>query len=204
MGRAFRARGWQVTSVDIDPRALPTICCDIMELELEDVLESGNVDLIWASPPCTHYSCARTNARTPRDLEGSDALVRKVLDLADQLCCYYLLENPHSGLLKTRPVVQDLRMVVLDYCRYGTAYRKRTGIWTNSDYEPRRPLCNKDCASSDGRRHTRRAQRAGPGWHHTLAELYAIPPELCDEIAEWAERLRGSRLRLSDSDKLRG
>ncbi len=190
MGRAFRARGWQVTSVDIDTASLPTICCDILELELEDVLEFGPVDLIWASPPCTQYSCARTNARTPRDLDGSDALVRKVLDLADQLFCYYLLENPHSGLLKTRPVVRDLRLCVLDYCRYGTAYRKRTGIWTNSNYEPRRPLCEKDCASSDGKRHLRRAQRAGPGWRHTLAELYAIPPALCEEIAEWAERLR--------------
>ena len=37
--------------MDIDPKSIPTICCDIMELEIEDVLESGNVDLIWASPP---------------------------------------------------------------------------------------------------------------------------------------------------------
>ncbi len=62
MGRAFRARGWQVTSVDIDPRALPTICCDIMELELGDVLESGEVDLIWASPPL-HPLQLRTDER---------------------------------------------------------------------------------------------------------------------------------------------
>ena len=118
---------------------------------------------------------------------GSDLLVAKVLDLADSLCCYLLLENPHSGLLKTRDVVQGLRMAVLDYCRYGTAYRKRTSIWTNSSYEPLRPLCFKDCASSDGKKHTRRAQRAGPGWHHSLEELYAIPPELCEEIAAWAD-----------------
>jgi hypothetical protein len=186
MGRAFRAKGWQVTSVDLLAKFNPTICCDVLDLELEDVLEHGNVDLIWASPPCTHYSCARTKAKTPRDLDGSDALVQKVLDLADSLCCYFLIENPHSGLLKTRPVVQGLHMEVLDYCRYGTAYRKRTSIWTNSSYEPLRLLCCKDCASSDGKKHTRRAQRAGPGWHHTLEELYAIPPELCEEIAEWA------------------
>ncbi len=136
MGRAFRARGWQVTSVDIDAKALPTICCDMLELEVEHVLEYGNVDLIWASPPCTHYSCARTKARTPRDLEGSDALVRKVLDLADQLCCYYLLENPHSGLLNTRPVVQGLRIVVLAYCRSGTAFRQRTSLCTNTELSP--------------------------------------------------------------------
>ena len=100
MGRAFRARGWQVTSVDIDAAAFPTICCDILELEAQDVLENGNVDLIWASPPCTHYSCARTNARTPRDLDGSDALARKVLDLADQLFCYYLLETRIAVFLR--------------------------------------------------------------------------------------------------------
>ncbi len=78
MGRAFRARGWQVTSVDIDAAAFPTICCDILELEIEDVLDFGPVDLILASPPCTHYSFSRTNARPPRDLHGSDPLVRQV------------------------------------------------------------------------------------------------------------------------------
>ena len=97
------------------------------------------------------------------------------------------MENPQSGLLKARAVVAGLQMEVLDYCRYGAAYRKRTSIWTNSTYRPQRPLCNKDCASSDGRKHTRKAQRAGPGYHHTLEELYAMPPELCDEIAEWAD-----------------
>jgi hypothetical protein len=187
MGRAFREQGWRVTSVDLEAKFNPTFCCDVLEFEPWRVLEFGNVDLIWASPPCTHYSCARTRAKTPRDLEGSDELVSKVLDLADRLCCYYLIENPHSGLLKTRPVVQGLPMRVLDYCRYGTQYRKRTSIWTNSTYEPLRPPCFKDCAASDGKKHTRRAQRAGPGWHHSLEELYAIPPELCEEIAAWAD-----------------
>ena len=185
IGRAFRERGWQVTSVDLEEKFNPTICCDVLELESGRVF--GNVDLLWASPPCTHYSCARTRAKTPRDLDGSDLLVRKVLDLADELNCYYLMENPHSGLLKTRAVVQGIQMEVLDYCRYGAAYRKRTAFWTNSSYTPARPLCNKDCASSDGKKHTRKAQRSGPGYHHSLEELYAIPPALCDEIAEWAD-----------------
>ncbi len=182
IGYAFRKRGWQVTSVDIDAKSLPTICLDVMDLTVEDLLEYGNVDLIWSSP-CTHYSCSRTT-ETPRDLE-SDALVSKVLDLADQLCCYYLLENPHSGLLKTRPAMHGINNVVLDYCRYG-AHRKRTTIiWTNTDYIPLRPLCNKDCASSDGRRHAR-ARRIGRGYSPTVY----IPAELCDEIAVWADKLK--------------
>ncbi len=94
IGNSFRMRGWQVTSVDIDERALPTICCDIMELDAGEIQEYfGPVDLIWASPPYTHHSCP---------LE-SDALVSKVLDLADQLCCYYLLENPTQRPSKDSP-----------------------------------------------------------------------------------------------------
>jgi hypothetical protein len=187
VGRAFRERGWQVTSVDIDMKFQPTICCDVLELEADTVLEHGNVDLLWASPPCTQYSCARTTARTPRDLVGADAIVRKVLDLADSLFCYYLIENPHSGLLKTRDVMLGIPMQVLDYCRYGAPYRKRTSIWTNTDFVPARPLCEKDCLVSDGKKHTRRAQRSGPGYRNTLEELYHIPPELCNEIAAWAD-----------------
>ena len=85
-GRVFEAAGWRVTSVDCEPRLGPTICCDV--LRLEPGMVQGNVDLIWASPPCTHYSIARTTAKTPRDLEGSDRLVQKVLDLADHFFCY--------------------------------------------------------------------------------------------------------------------
>ena len=180
IGNSFRMRGWQVTSVDIDAKSLPTICLDVMDLTAEDLLEYGNVDLIWSSP-CTHYSCSRTT-ETPRDLE-SDALVSKVLDLADQLCCYYLLENPHSGPLKTRPIMHGINNVVLDYCVYGA--RERTAIiWTNTDYIPR-PRCNKDCASSEGGRHAR-ARRSGRGYS---PKVY-IPAELCDEIAVWGDKLK--------------
>jgi hypothetical protein len=180
MGRAFRAQGWLVTSVDLRADFEPDICCDVLAFETAMLADSPNVDLIWASPPCTHYSCARTKAKTPRDLIGSDALVRKVLDLSDELFCHYMMENPHSGLLKTRPVVLGCPMRVLDYCRYGTPYRKRTAIWTNTLWNPARPLCKHDCAASDGRKHRSRAQREN--W--TLEELYAIPEALCKEIAE--------------------
>ena len=30
VGRAFRERGWEVTSLDMDPKARPTIVADIM------------------------------------------------------------------------------------------------------------------------------------------------------------------------------
>ena len=79
IGRAFRARGWEVFSVDMDEASNPTLVADVLSLQPEQL--PPIVDLIWASPPCTHYSRARTKAKTPRDLEGSDALVSKVLEL---------------------------------------------------------------------------------------------------------------------------
>ena len=81
VGTAFRARGWEVFSVDIDASAEPTLVADVLHLQPADL--PTHVDCIWASPPCARYSRARTRARTPRDLEGSDALVRKVLSLID-------------------------------------------------------------------------------------------------------------------------
>ena len=64
------------------------------------------------------YSRARTTAKTPRDLEGIDKLVQKVLDLAKHFNVPFFMENPHSGLLKTRDVVSGIPMRVIDYCQY--------------------------------------------------------------------------------------
>jgi hypothetical protein len=190
IGRAFAAQGWQVTSVDIRADFRPTILCDVMAFDVKMLEGLPPVDLLWASPPCTHYSSARTTAKTPRDLVGSDAMVQKVLDIADQLFCHYLMENPFSGLLKTRDVISQCpHMRVLDYCKYGSPYRKRTAIWTNSRWEPSRPMCKYDCEASAGRRHTSSAQRGGQlgreDRRYSLEELYAIPPALCEELARW-------------------
>ena len=81
VGRSFRARGWEVFSVDIDANAKPTLVANVLDLQWDAL--PPIVDCIWASPPCTHYSRARTKAKTPRDLEGSDAIVQKVLDILD-------------------------------------------------------------------------------------------------------------------------
>jgi site-specific DNA-cytosine methylase len=178
VGKAFRAKGWEVFSVDLDAGCNPTLAADVLHLRTEQLPNS--VDLIWASPPCTHYSCARTKAKTPRDLEGSDALVRKVLELvAHYQHVDFFMENPHSGLLKSREVVAGIPMQIVDYCKYGKPYRKRTSIWTDSGWVPQRPLCKHDCpASVGGTRHAARAQQ-GPARKEaprfSRDELYSIP-----------------------------
>ncbi len=194
VGRAFRARGWEVFSVDIDATAKPTLVANVLDLQLDAL--PVRVDCIWASPPCTHYSRARTKAKTPRDLEGSDAIVQKVLDIIDHYGYVmelggmpWFMENPHSGLLKDREVVEYIPFKVVDYCKYGKPYRKRTAIWTNTYWEPELSLCKHDCPVSSGSRHTARAQQvpsSATGVRYSRDELYSIPPALCDEIADYA------------------
>jgi len=194
MGRAFRARGWEVISIDIEPKTNCDICMDVRDLTPRQL--PAHPDLIWASPVCCHFSRARTTAKTPRDLEWADSLVRAVIELAAELRVPAFFENPESGLLKTRAIVAGIPYSVVDYCMYHDhrsthCARKRTAIWQiGAEWRPARQLCQKDCGFCTGGRHHESAQQ-GPARsgqrRHTLDELYALPPLLCEEIAEWAD-----------------
>ena len=81
VGRAFEALGWDVISLDIDPKANATYCCDIMDFDWRSI---GPVDVISSFPSCTKYSVARTKGPED-DLQSSDALVRKTLEIAEAL-----------------------------------------------------------------------------------------------------------------------
>ena len=183
IGKVFRARGWEVVSVDCDAKMQPTIVADIGTFDYK--MLGGFYDAVWCSPPCTQYSIARSHAKTPRGLEGADRLVRRCRDIISYFQpLAYFIENPHSGLLKRRDVVSDLPYVVVDYCQYGWPYRKRTIIFTNAAGQRWTRLCEHDCEASDGKRHTNWAQKAGKhrGEGFTREELYAIPPLLCEEV----------------------
>ncbi|CAE8591941.1 unnamed protein product [Polarella glacialis] len=130
VGRSFRARGWEVTPVDLDPKSGASIITDV---------GTWNFDCVWASPPCTRYSCARTRGG-PRDLEGSDRLVQRVLDIMGyhKPVCGYFIENSQAGLLKTRAVVQGLAYHDASYCEYSYLCKKGTRIWHDSfRFEPK-------------------------------------------------------------------
>ena len=193
ISRVFEQHGWSCTTLDFDRKTSPTICCNILDVTPEMILAHGRPDCIWASPLCVHYSKARTTAKTPRDLEGSDKLVQKVLDLAEFFQCPFYMENPHSGLLKSREVVRDVPMRIIDYCSYADdaflgRYRKRTSIWTNTSWYPSRPLCIPSTCHfcTNGKKHDQQAQRVNlSGPNQSLNQLYSIPSSLPEELVIW-------------------
>ena len=184
MGQPFRLAGWEVIDVDRDGRFGAEVQVDILTWDYMNAYTRGYFDVIWASPDCTQYSIARTTAKTPRDLEGADRLVAKCREIIDYFePNVWFIENPDTGLLKTRPVVAELPFVKLDYCMYGAEYRKRTRIWTNAQWTPK--LCDRSHLING--RHAMTAQRGpckhhGPGDKCTLDQLHRLPAELCREI----------------------
>ena len=185
VGEPFRRNGWEVVDVDWDSRYGAEVVADIMTWDYKAAFPQGHWDVIWASPDCTQYSRARTTARKPRDLEGADKLVAKCREIVDYFQPnVYFIENPDSGLLKTRTVVAGLPFVRVDYCMYGAPYRKRTRIWTNAaHWTPK--LCDRSHII-DGK-HAMTAQRGtcknrGISDRCTLDQLHRLPTELCWEI----------------------
>lgn len=127
--------------LDSEKKHRPTVCIDVRSWHWRTELpalfgddELCTVDIVWASPPCTQYSIARTTG-PPRDFELADAIVSACITIIQELRPrLWLIENPATGYLKTRPVMQGLErlMHTCSYCMYGLEYRKHTNIWTNA------------------------------------------------------------------------
>ena len=199
IGRAFEKLGWTITSLDKNPKFDATHIADILEWD-HTMYPSTHFDFVWCSPCCTQYSIART-CGPPRELLSADRLVGRALDIITYFFCNWAMENPQSGLLKTRDIVKGLQFFDTSYCRYGYSYRKATRVWSNLILCLRKPCSHKDpCTAMVGRRHPKTPQQSRRSSdpsdrdnNCSTKQLYSIPPELCDEIADAAEsNLRGN------------
>jgi len=185
VGNVCRELGMEVVSLDRDMDA--DIKTDIMDWDYLQ-LPCGHFDVIWASPPCTEYSIAKTVG--VRKIDAANDVVRRTLTVIRYFDpTYWIMENPQTGLLKNQEFMADLSYYDVDYCKYGMPYRKRTRLWHNLDCWTPRPLCMRDCGGMNdaGTKHRTRAQRSpsGNGYegsHHSVRQLYRVPPELIREI----------------------
>ena len=179
--------GYTVISLDRDMKA--SIQIDIMDWDYTH-FNPKLFDVVWASPPCTEYSRAKSIGI--RDIEGSNEVVKRTLDILEYFQPkYWIIENPQTGLLKDQPFMLGIPYNDIDYCKYGMPYRKRTRLWNNIDLWKPKPLCCKDCEAMNETktRHMQETQQGGNTAERRrtqqtfrTTDLYKVPIELINEI----------------------
>ena len=114
VGDVARELGWDVVSLDRDLPA--TYQTHVLQWDYTQ-LSPNAFDFIWASPPCTEYSRAKT-VRV-RKLEESDQVVKRTWDIIDyfKTPLGHVVENPRTGLLKDREAMQGKPYTDIDYCK---------------------------------------------------------------------------------------
>ena len=194
VSKVWADAGHETLTLDLDRKCAPDICADILTWEYTS-FSLDCPDFIWCSPPCTQYSKARTRAKTPRDLEGADAIVQRCLDIiAYWKPRFWVIENPQTGLLKTRDVIQGLSWKDVDYCSYQdpVLYRKRTRLWTNCTCWVPRPPCTHVGHPHSAQKGPQRV-RGRPGQFleddvMKLSTLHQVPRALTTDIMHFCEK----------------
>ncbi len=98
-----------------------------------DGIDPKDVYGILAAPPCTMFSMARSNAKTPRDLVGAMEVVQACLRIIwecqyrGKRLAFWAMENP-KGRLRW---FMGLPAMTFNPYDFGDAYRKPTDLWGN-------------------------------------------------------------------------
>lgn len=126
----FRAAGYDVTTVDIEPHLVDNehhIQCDINYLDLD----WSQYQLLVAFPPCTFFSRAQT-WRTNRDPERQKQrtadleMVKRLWALPIKRKCF---ENPRGSSLNRLCKPSNCKIDYKDYCDY---FAKKTDLWLDN------------------------------------------------------------------------
>ena len=73
---------------------------DILTWDYQRESRIVNIDMVWASPPCTAYSCARncSGGTAHPELDKSDSLVKRIVEIIEYVDPRVAaIENPHGG-----------------------------------------------------------------------------------------------------------
>lgn len=199
-----RERGHECLTLDFDARFRPDICMDIMDFDPDRDLPTGwRPDVIWASPPCQHFSVAALSHNwrksgplfipTSEGAVASKGWVIHTLEIIRYLNpTYYFIENPR-GMLRKMEYMRGWNRSTVTYCQYGLGYQKPTDIWNNClEWRPR-PMCRPKAPcharAPRGSKCGIQGIRGGGGhdqvkaWGNMSAALRAVVPrQLCEEI----------------------
>lgn len=210
IGKAFEERGHSVFSIDLEAKFEPDMVADVNELDFSDILKEAffkkgidSFDVVWASPPCTHFSVANLGRHWTNgvpmttDAIRSIGLVLKTIELINQLQPkYFFIKNP-CGMLRKLPFMGQFHRKEVTYCQYGDNRRKPTDIWTNiPDWTPKKCSNGNLCHDSQPRgyqaKKTSAALKKGTQGMRSAKDRSIIPHNLCLEIAKLCEEDRST------------
>ena len=125
---------FKVISVDTDPDTNPTLLMSVVQLAEDlrsgrtpEVLRHLDIQMIWASPPCTPFSAAntsRTRDEKTTQLREGEKLVTACMDIIEMLQPKaWAIENPDSGpnRLAIREITKGIQSTArtATCCHYG-------------------------------------------------------------------------------------
>ncbi len=96
--------------------------CDVCAIDPEALKREVGRPVLFI---CTQYSIARSYAKTPRDLEGADSVVRACMNIIECLQpVRWAMKNHFTGMLKGRDVVKPWEHYLkkTSYCMFGFDY----------------------------------------------------------------------------------
>ncbi len=122
VSKTFKENGWEVFTIDNEPKFNPNLCKDILEVKKE---EDG------------------TFIPKNEEVLHSIELVKKALEIIFNWYprAIYFIENPRA-MLRKQDFMENLPRKTITYCQYGTPYQKATDIWTNCTTWQPKPPCS--------------------------------------------------------------
>ena len=191
--QAFKDRGHEVVTVDIEQKFNPIICKDIGKLTIFDLKKAADYlsfDVVLASPPCNCFSVASIGKHwnydgTPKKTaKKAISLVQNTLFLIKELNPkFWVMENPR-GMLRQLPFMKLYHRKTITQCQYGSKRMKPTDLWGKFPFL----FSARNCKNGDSCHVSApRGSQTGTQGFATTEERAKIPYGLSEEMCRACE-----------------
>lgn len=197
---AFKERGHDVITIDVESRFKPTIVADLFRWD-PSTLGGWKPDIVLASPPCSAFTVmviGRNWTPPPENAPKNDAarlglnLLERTIELIDFFNPrWFIIENPRAKM-RTMPQVANMERRTVTYCQYGENRMKPTDLW--STRWPSQLILKPPCTNG-APCHVRAPRGSKTGTQGMTAEVSAlIPYALSLAVCEACEKEDGDHV----------
>lgn len=151
--KVLEPMGWEVRTLDIDPKFEPFYLADITKWDYKRHLKEWMPDYIHASPVCKEFTIIKNINPQQRDLKLGFELMDSSLRIIrwankKNQNLRFTIENPENKFVKEYPPLKRLKKRITSYCKYGFPYQKDTIFWYGGFDLKLKPKCSvsKPCA----------------------------------------------------------